>query len=89
MTKSDYSLSLSFLEMMKIVKRLGLGLGLVLVLGLGTGTWDWDLGPGTLDLGIESRIENRESRIENCNYPQSQEMTVKCPGPPPTTTHNF
>ena len=57
--------------------------------GLGLGTWD--LGPGTWDLGIESRIENRESRIENRNYPQSQEMTVKCPGPPPppTTTPNF
>ena len=32
-------------------------------LGLGLGTWD--LGPG-------KRIENRESRIENQNYAQSQ-----------------
>ena len=35
-----------------------------------TGTGTWDLGPGTWDLGPGNRIENR-------NYPQSQEMTVK------------
>ena len=36
-----------------------------------TGTWD--LGPGTWDLGNKNR-----------EYPQSQEMTVKSHGPPPT-----
>ena len=37
-----------------------------------TGTGTWDLGP----VGLENR-----------KYPQSQEMTVKCPGQPPPPTH--
>ena len=38
--------------------------------------WDWDLGLGTWDLGLgtwDLGLGNRE-------YPQSQVMTVKCPG---------
>ena len=35
-----------------------------------------------LGLGLGLGIENRESRIKTVPV-----LTVKCPGPPPTTTH--
>ena len=47
--------------------------------GTGTGTWDF-LGLGTWDLGPGTWAQNREQRIENRKYPQSQEMTVKSHG---------
>ena len=64
-----------------IVKRLGLGTGI--------GDWDWGLELGSREWGLGNGEWGMEKwNMGNREYPysQSQEMTVKCPGPPTTTT---